>query len=99
MAQTENSQNRLKAVFWFICSISLVYFIYKIVKDYAQQNVISIISHLDPPKESESVKVIICNEAYIDARKVLSYNGSINLSSYEFLKQAVGIGSMGNDTR
>ena len=99
MAQTETSENRLKAVFWFICSISLVYFIYKIVKEYAQQNVISIISHLDPPKESESVEVMICNEAYLDARKVLSYNGSLNLSSYEFLKQAVGVVSKDNATR
>ena len=55
----------------------------------------TMISYVDPPRKPEPVIVMVCNNVFMDYRKILRYNSNETFSyeSYEFLHQA----ALGND--
>ena len=75
---------------WTICSGILMFFGRQIFDEYKRRIPITTTTFLDPPELPDPVRVKICNNVFLDPRKILQYNGTdVSPNQHNFLLQAV----------
>ena len=85
----------LQILSWFLCLLFFLIFCYDVLQQYLRDDPITITEFIDISDVSKEIKIKICNDVFLDPRKILNYNGSqIDFGSYEFLVQAL----RGNDS-
>ena len=93
-------RNLLRLTVWVLCTSLLVFFFKGVFNDYIEQSPISTVTYVNQKHFSSPINVKVCNEVYLDKRKVLNYNGSqLSFDSYRFLYEAMSGNDDFNDSR
>ena len=68
----------------------MAYFVSKVYQEFRENNPVTIVSYHDPPGKSETIKIKICNQIFLDPHKILNYNGTdVDSDSHNFLYQTL----------
>ena len=81
-----NLTNCMLVSVWVLCSSLLLYLFKTVFEDYNEQNPVTVITFVD--RTSTPVNIKICNENYLDRRKILNKSNP-DYEHYQFLTEAM----------
>ena len=85
--------NFVRFIVWFICSLLLLYLFTGVFEDYNEQNPVTATTYIDKRYYNIPVNIKVCNDNFLDRRKILKDNNSEFNDTIQFLKEAM----LGND--
>ena len=75
---------------WSFCITFSFFFIRSTFMEFLQSDPITTVTFIDYPVKPDPIVVKVCNSIFLDAKKILNYNGTnFSYDSYEFLLEAV----------
>ena len=85
---------------WTFCITVSILFIHSTFVEYQESDPITTTTFIDGKPKPDPVIVKICNSVFLDAQKILKYNGTeFNYDAYEFLYEAVSGNFLFDDSK